>query len=368
MGRRTRDLSRREFLELGAAGVAWASMRELPAFADVVRQPPEGARVIPIRGSDLKRMTHEAIEAVGGMESYVHPGETVFIKPNFVSIGARSSEIFSSGDCTKPDVVVVVVEECLKAGAKEVIVGEGGHVKSFSWEDAVTMDGATNLAAEAHRLSSRYPGNVRLACLESESPAWDEVPSKTDLGTVSVSSLLTRADRVISIPVLKTHRWTSVTFAMKNFVGVLSGDRHGWPLREKAHVAGIEQCFIDVVTAVEPDLAIVDCSICLEGDGPNTAPFGRGLSVDMKERLGSWLLLAGTDLVALDATAARITGHDPATIKQFAMAHEQGVGEIREEAIEIVGDKLDNLRVDWKHAQHIDIEMYRRQREAAGEA
>ena len=64
-------------------------------------------------------------------------------------------------------------------------------------------------------------------------------------------------------------------------------------------------------------------------------------------------------------------GHDPADIKQFALAQEQGFGEIREEAIEIVGDKLDNLRVDWKHAQHIDIEMYRRQqeqREAAGQA
>jgi uncharacterized protein (DUF362 family) len=80
------------------------------------------------------------------------------------------------------------------------------------------------------------------------------------------------------------------------------------------------------------------------------------------------MLLAGTDLVALDATAARITGHDPTEIKQLAMAHKQGLGEIREEAIEIVGDKLDNLRVDWKHAQHIDIEMYRRQQEAAGQA
>jgi uncharacterized protein (DUF362 family) len=372
MVRRTRDLSRREFLELGAAaGVAWASLGELPAFAQVAEQATAAARVTPIRGSKLTTMTHEAIEALGGMARYVHPGETVFIKPNFVSIGARSSEIFSSGDCTKPDVVVVVVEECLKAGAREVIVGEGGHVKSFSWEDAVTMDGETNLAAEASRLSSNYSGNVRLACLESESPAWDEIPSKTDLGTVSVSSLLTRADRVISIPVFKTHRWTAVTFAMKNFVGVLSGDRHGWPLRSGAHEAGIEQCFLDVMAAVKPDLAIVDCSICLEGDGPNTAPFGRGLSVDMKERLGSWLMLAGTDLVAVDATAARIMGHDPADIKQFALAQEQGFGEIREDAIEIVGDKLDNLRVDWKHAQHIDIEMYRRQqekKEAAGQA
>jgi uncharacterized protein (DUF362 family) len=369
MGKSTKSLSRREFLELGAAaGVAWASLGELPAFARVAERATAPARVTPIRGNNLTTMTHEAIEAVGGMGAHVNPGETVFIKPNFVSIGARGSVVFSNGDCAKPDVVAVVAEECLKAGAKEVIVGEGGHVKSFSWEEAVTLDGETNLAAEAHRLSSSYSGKVTLACLESGSTAWDEVPSRTELGTIAIPSFLARADRVISIPVFKTHRWTSVTFTMKNFIGVMSGERYGWPLREEAHRAGIEQTFIDVVAAVKPDLAIVDCSICVEGDGPTGPPFGRGITVDMNERLGSWLLLAGTDLVALDATAARMMGHDPAEIKQIAMAHEQGLGEMREGAIEIVGDKLDDLRVDWKHAKLVDIEEYRRQRQAAGQA
>jgi hypothetical protein len=67
--------------------------------------------------------------------------------------------------------------------------------------------------------------------------------------------------------------------------------------------------------------------------------------------LSSWLLLASTDLVAADATAARVMSHDVATVKQLGMAYEMGLGEMREESIEIVGERLDDLRVAWLPAK-----------------
>jgi uncharacterized protein (DUF362 family) len=76
---------------------------------------------------------------------------------------------------------------------------------------------------------------------------------------------------------------------------------------------GIEQVFLDIVTALKPDLAIIDASICVEGSGPQ-AGGNQGITVDMRERLGSWLILASTDLVAADATAARIISQDLSTI------------------------------------------------------
>jgi uncharacterized protein (DUF362 family) len=348
MSTKSKIFTRREFLEYGAAtGAVLASTGGLPTFAAVPT-----ARVAAVRGDNLASMAHEALEAVGGIETFVDAGETVFIKPNFVSAGSTGTAVFSNGDCAKPDIVITVAEECLRAGASKVIVGEGGHRKGFSWDEAVTVDGSTNLAAEAVRMNSRYKGELSLAWLEEDSPAWDEVPSRTQLGTVAVSSLLARADKVISIPVLKTHAWTHVTFSLKNFIGTMSGERYGWPIRTGIHTVpeGVEQVFIDVVAATKPVLAIVDCSICIEGDGPTVRP-NRGRTVDMKERLGSWFVLASPDLVAADATAARIIGHDPAKLKQIAKAHEQGLGEIGEDSIELVGEKLDDLRVEWDHAR-----------------
>ncbi len=55
--------------------------------------------------------------------------------------------------------------------------------------------------------------------------------------------------------------------------------------------------------------------------------------------------------MAADASAARIMSHSVPTIKQLTMGFDMGLGEVREESIEILGEKLDNLRVSWKAAR-----------------
>jgi uncharacterized protein (DUF362 family) len=157
---------------------------------------------------------------------------------------------------------------------------------------------------------------------------------------------------------MKTHQWAQVSLSMKNFVGVTPLERYGWKgadtmwsraLLDHRSPGAIAQLYLDIVNAVKPDLAIIDASIGVEGNGPSAGE-GNGLTVDMKDRLGSWLLLASTDLVAADATAARIMSHDVAEVKQLGMAYEMGLGEMREESIEILGERLDDLRVEWRPA------------------
>jgi uncharacterized protein (DUF362 family) len=315
--------------------------------------------VAAIRGNNLDAMTRDAIAAIGGMGKIVNQGERVFIKPNFVNFPwARTNNCFVNGECTKPEILIAVAEECLKAGAAEVIIGEGSHLPTFDWQYATTLDGSTNLVREAARLSSAYPGKVSLACLEDDSPAWDEVASRTYLGKIAVSSLVTRADRVISVPVAKTHSWAQLTLALKNFIGVTPLDRYAawvnnsyWDrgkVFDHSSPQAIAQIYLDIVNGVKPDLAIIDFSIGVEGDGPTLGHGGR--TVNMKNRLGSWLVLASTDLMAADATAARIMSHNVANIKQLGMGFEMGLGEIREESIAVVGAKLDDLRVAWQPA------------------
>jgi len=307
-------------------------------------------------------MVREALEAVGGIERIVHEGETVFIKPNMVTLpwAGPSYNPFVMGECAKPEIVVAVAEECLRVGAAEVIVGDGSQMPRFDWKYATTLDGSTNLAAEAERLRSKYGGKVRLACLEVDTPEWVEVPTGISLGKVAISSLVTRADRVISIPVLKTHRWAVLTLSLKNFIGITPLKRYGWKnapnydrvlLHKNDYTPqAIAQLYFDIVSAVKPDLAIVDASIGMEGDGPSASEGGR--PADMRDRLGSWLLLASTDPVAADATAARVINHDLAYVEQIlTKAHRQGLGVIREESIEVVGERLDDLRVEWSPAE-----------------
>ena len=165
---------------------------------------------------------------------------------------------------------------------------------------------------------------------------------------------------------MKTHAIAQLTLSLKNFIGVTaltqySTDEPGAPMTrldtfDHGSPEAIAAIYLDIVNELKPDLAIVDASIGIEGNGPSMNTPG-AITVDMKDRLGSWLLLASTDLVAADATAARVMNHDVADMKQIVMAHEMGLGNMHEELIEIVGEKLDDVRVDWAPAAIVSLPL-----------
>ena len=56
--------------------------------------------------------------------------------------------------------------------------------------------------------------------------------------------------------------------------------------------------------------------------------------------------------MAADATAARIMGQESPYVGEILrMAHEAGMGAICTESIELVGARLDDLRLDWRRAR-----------------
>jgi uncharacterized protein (DUF362 family) len=354
------NIRRREFLKASVSTAVALGTPYLSASCKGSESPQKKkSQVAAIRGDNLYSMTRGAIDALGGIKTIVNKGETVFIKPNFVSFPwAQYNKCFEIGECTKPEIVIAVTEECLKAGAREVIIGEGSHLPKFEWQYAITLDGSTNLVKEVERLSSLYKGKVTLACLETDSPGWVEIPSKTTLNKIAISSLVAKADKVISIPVAKTHSWAQLTLASKNFIGITPLSRYAqlidntWWNRgtfDHSSPQAIAQVYLDIVKSIKPDLSIIDFSIGIEGDGP-TINLG-GATVNMKERLGSWAIIASSDIMAADATAARIMSHDTNKIKHLAMGFDMGLGWTQKESIEIIGEKLDNLRVTWKPAR-----------------
>ncbi|MHC4204341.1 MAG: DUF362 domain-containing protein [Planctomycetota bacterium] len=357
-------IKRREFLKAGvgtavALGTTCLSASCMGNESSHGPSQTKNTKVAAIRGDNLNLMTRDAIDALGGIKTIVNEGETVFIKPNFVNFPwAQYNNCFRKGECTKPEIIIAVMEECLKAGAKEVIIGEGSHLPKFEWKYAITLDGSTNLAKEAERLSSLYGGKVTLACIETDSPGWVEIPSSTSLNKIAVSSLAANADKVISIPVAKTHSWAQLTLAAKNFIGITPLSRYAqliggtWWNRgtfDHSSPRSIAHVYLDIVKGIKPDLSIIDFSIGIEGDGPTTNVGGKTLNI--KNRLGSWAIIASKDIMAADATAARIMNHDTNKVRHLVMGSKMGLGRIQEDSIEILGEKLGNLSVTWKPAR-----------------
>ena len=98
------------------------------------------------------------------------------------------------------------------------------------------------------------------------------------------------------------------------------------------HHAGIAGSIVDINAAVTPHLAIVDGVIGMEGDGPI-----------MGTPRHSGLLILGTNLPAVDATAARLIGLEPTRIEYLARASGH-LGPIAERHIAQRGEPIAALR------------------------
>jgi uncharacterized protein (DUF362 family) len=220
-------------------------------------------------------------------------GRRVFLKPNMVEY-ERETAIN-----THPLVVAGAAVALRSAGAAEVVVGEGpGHRRDIEY-----LLGATglyeHLREERIRFVDLNHDDVRTVPLASRF---------TGLTDMSLPAELLQADMIVSMPKLKTHHWAGMTASMKNFFGAVPGAVYGWP-KNILHVHGIENSILDLNATIRPHLAIVDAVMAMEGDGP---------IMGTPRHLG--FIGMGTDVVAVDATCARVIGLNPRRLPYLDVA------------------------------------------------
>lgn len=317
--------------------------------------------VAVVKGMDIGALTRQAIDLIGGMKSIVKNGDKVFIKPNYVTGGLDGHDPVTTGEIAHPAVVAAVAEECVKAGAKEVVIGE--------WVErpiAINFGGREGRegAQVKHRidlLNKKYGNKIYLVNLMNRTSYFRYVPSQTSLRFLAIPNLVAEADVIISIPSLKTHhKPCPVSLGMKNFMGIMPSILYGEP-RRKLHEAGVHQVIVDINKALKPDLVVVDGSFGMEGRGASV--FLGGEPVDVSARIGGYLVIAGTDPVATDATATRVISRNwapvpeagmpgaPWYVHHIRMAHEQGLGNIGADLINIKGDiSLEGVSMNWKQS------------------
>ena len=220
-------------------------------------------------------------------------GRRVFLKPNLVE--------YEPGTAinTDPRVVIGAAVAFRRAGAAEVVVGEGpGHRRDSEY--LITRTGLYDHLRE-HR--------IRFVDLNQDDVEVVPLRSRfTGLDRLSLPVELMRADFIVSMPKLKTHHWAGMTASMKNFFGAVPGAVYGWP-KNILHVRGIQNSILDLNATIRPHLSIVDAVTAMEGDGPI-----------MGRPRHTGFIAMGRDLVAVDATCARVIGLDPARMPYLAEA------------------------------------------------
>jgi uncharacterized protein (DUF362 family) len=241
-------------------------------------------------------------------------GARVVIKPNLVDF------VEGVPTFTHPRVAQAMIQLARDAGARAIVVAEG---TTFRRDVQAVLD-ATGYADLLAR--------EKIAFVDLNYDDLVEIPLRggyTKLKTLFVAKTIRDADVLISLPKMKTHHWTQVSVSIKNFFGIVPGIKYGWP-KNTLHFQGIPAVLAELADSLQTRAcAVVDGIAGLEGDGPlfgNAVPSG--------------VIVAGTDLLAVDATCARVMGFDPAQIDYLDFAAWAGIGAIDARKIEIVGETL----------------------------
>lgn len=248
------------------------------------------------------------------------PWGRTLIKPNVVASGARFPHAF-----TRPEFTAGVAL-ALKDRRKIVDVNAPPNLPPMEEWAIGERCGITMPTRFAYRGADYYPMAKKVGYKLYH---FDEVPQvEIDLThqdrlreRLFTPEPVARADFFVNCPKFKAHPWTTVTFSIKNYIGI-QDDRH----RLIDHDHRLNHKILDLQYILQPQLIAIDAITAGEGRMLTPIPFDLGH------------VIIGNNQVAFDAVCCHIIGVDPLTVPHIRLAYEHGFGPINLEEIEIIGD------------------------------
>lgn len=298
-------VSRRNFLKAGVA----TGFVSGPYFSG--RVFAQGAADIGVaKGANIEAAVRAAVEAVGGIGTFVKKGSQVIVKPNlsFASEPERAAT-------TNPDVLKAVMKICLDAGAKRVIVLD------HPLQDAEII-GTRATVAEVVKQTK----NAMLVLPTTEDMYVEiPIPKGKEMKTTKLAKILRESDVLINLPIAKSHSATGVSLGIKGNMGL------NWDRKWMHNATDLNQTIADLATVVKPNLTIVDAVRALTTRGPQ----GPGKVALLNT------IVAGKDPVAVDSYAVGLTpwygraftGKD---VKHLLIASQMGTGEVDVSKLKVV--------------------------------
>ncbi|MFC1717620.1 DUF362 domain-containing protein [Candidatus Poribacteria bacterium] len=300
-------LSRRQFLK-NAAGLAIAGST-VPILGRVTSHAEaadlsEKIDLAVVKSTSPEAATVAAVEALGGIGKFVRSGDVVVIKPNMAFPNPPNW-----ASTTNPEVVLAMAKLCLDADARLILIMD------YPMSRPELCLKRTGVAAACEKLGSK---KVRVS-MEIEQRDYKEVKLEKAkaLEKTQVHKALLRADVFINIPVAKSHSATSVSFGMKNIMGLI------WDRRYLHDQIDLHQGIADLSTFIKPSLILVDATKILTTGGPQ----GPGRA----EKLNT--IIMGANPVATDSYAVTLSAwnnrqYAPKDVEHIAAAHAMGLGEM----------------------------------------
>lgn len=279
-----------------------AASSQLPSMAVAYFATDKDSKPV-LQDGEPRALVQRVMTALGGMQRFIRRQDVVVIKPNIA--WDRTPEQAAN---TNPELVAEVVRQCWQAGAKRVIVTD----VSCNEPRRCFQRSGIQAAARSQGAEVILPD--------------PELFREVELGGVVLKSWpvftpFLEADKVLNLPIAKHHGLTGATLSMKNWYGILGGQRNR--LHQQIH-----QSLVDLASFMLPTLTLMDCYRVLLRNGPTG---GNLEDVEIKKTL-----VAGTDPVAIDAYVAKAYWNlGPEHLPYLEMAAARGLGTVEFEKLSV---------------------------------
>ena len=247
-----------------------------------------------------------------GLETLdLEPRGRTLVKPNVVASGEHFPNAY-----TRPEFIEGVLRalrDRASGDLEELAVGERCGITiptRFAYQ-----------GADYYEMARRV-GNVKLYHFDEEPQV--EIPlyhPKRLRDSFYTPRPVAEADFFVNCPKFKAHPWTTVTFSMKNYIGI-QDDRH----RLIDHDHRLNEKVADLQYIIQPQFIAIDAIVAGEGRMLTPLPFDLGL------------ILMGDNQVAFDSVCCHLIGVDPMKVEHIRLAAERGFGPVELDEIDIVGD------------------------------
>jgi uncharacterized protein (DUF362 family) len=257
--------------------------------------PLSAPDLVVAHGSNPEEMVRRALEAYGGMQTFVPKGANVVVKPN-ICVAYHTYEYAAT---TNPWLVGALVKLAFEAGAGRVQVFDfpfGG-----SAQEAYVRSGIEEQVKAAGGEMMPMPDFKYVKT---------DIPNGVDLKKTKAFKDALEADVLIDVPIAKHHGSARLSLGMKNLMGLV--------LDRGAIHNNLGQRIADLTTLFRPKLTVVDAIRMLMRHGPS------GGNLDDVQKMDT--IIVSPDIVAADSYATTLFGLQPHDIEYISVASQMGLG------------------------------------------
>lgn len=220
----------------------------IPKIVPNVYKEGDKTLISIVQGDDIYAMLKEGIKLLGGFEKLPIKGKSVLIKPNIVNRQESPAN-------TNPLIIKYLIRLLHEYGASQVFVGDMSAIFAFPTKKNAEKSGIWKAIQDENMLFMPF-----------EKYGWAEVaiPNGKFLKKALVSEVIYQVERIINLPVIKTHSYAHYSIALKNFIGVIH------PIYRPFFIAPNfwDEIIAELNVAYTPNLNIVDGTKIFIEKGP----------------------------------------------------------------------------------------------------